>query len=147
MEMTSETVIASKPTTIDGITFRSRLEGRFYEWMLSLGIKPEYEPDHFASKQQYIPDFWVPELNLYVEVKPRSKFHELNIFWEDVMQSEYKWICVDQKNRCEWEILRSNMNFAADIGFDFPVRFDIARMDGDLFFTRIYPEYVDLMPS
>lgn len=64
-------------TTYNGIRFRSRLEARWAIFMDALSIKWEYEPEGFTDGNlSYLPDFWLPELKCYFEVKPNSPSDE-----------------------------------------------------------------------
>lgn len=69
-------------TTYQGVRFRSRLEARWAVFFDAMGIKWEYEPQgfEFASRLDrhsyekretfhYLPDFKLPHLGLWVEVK------------------------------------------------------------------------------
>ncbi|MEN2464926.1 hypothetical protein [Ornithinibacillus sp. JPR2-1] len=92
-------------TIYKGYRFRSRLEARWAVFFDSLGIKWEYEPegfellltekdsDLFESQEDwqdlrkkwmgktlyYLPDFWLPDLNLWVEVKGNDITEEEDI--------------------------------------------------------------------
>lgn len=59
-------------TRYKGYAFRSRLEARWAIFFDHLGIKWEYEPEGFelGNGMRYLPDFWLPDFNLWVEVKP-----------------------------------------------------------------------------
>ncbi len=63
--------IAAIETHYAGCRFRSRLEARWTVWFEHLGIAWEYEPQGFKlpSGALYLPDFRLPELDLWVEVK------------------------------------------------------------------------------
>jgi len=55
-----------------GVYMRSSYEQRFAAVLDSLGLEWEYEPKHFAvlnHTKTYLPDFFIPKLELYVEVK------------------------------------------------------------------------------
>ena len=53
-----------------GIKFRSGWEVQFYKHCLGLGYHPKYEKESFKTPWgYYVPDFWVPELKTYFEVK------------------------------------------------------------------------------
>lgn len=69
-------------TKYNGYTFRSRLEARWAVLFDSLKIRYNYEPEGFElnNGEWYLPDFYLPEINCYVEVKP----------WLDEKLSEYK---------------------------------------------------------
>lgn len=53
-----------------GYRFRSRLEARWAVFFDALGIKWEYEKEGYdLDGLWYLPDFWLPELGYWVEVK------------------------------------------------------------------------------
>lgn len=58
-------------TVYKGYRFRSRLEARWAVFMDTLGVKWEYEKEGFdlGALGRYLPDFWLPELNCFLEVK------------------------------------------------------------------------------
>lgn len=56
-------------TRYAGCHFRSRLEARWAKFFDLMGIAWDYEPEVFDGPTRYLPDFWLPELNLWVEVK------------------------------------------------------------------------------
>lgn len=59
-------------TLYAGCRFRSRLEARWAVFFDSLNIKWEYEPQGYTvgkDKQPYLPDFRLPELDAFVDVK------------------------------------------------------------------------------
>ena len=66
-------------TWYKGIKFRSRLEARWAVFFDACGIKYEYEPGGFERKwgedevYKYLPDFYLPEYDIYVEVKPTDE--------------------------------------------------------------------------
>ena len=59
-------------TVYNGYRFRSRLEARWAVFFDAMGIGYQYEPEGFilSNKQPYLPDFYLPTLGIYVEVKP-----------------------------------------------------------------------------
>jgi hypothetical protein len=71
------------PTRYAGCHFRSRLEARWAVFFDALGIRWEYEPQGFeldwrlrlengdAGPIHYLPDFYLPDSNTYVEIKGR----------------------------------------------------------------------------
>jgi len=63
-------------THYNGYRFRSRLEARWAVFFDSYGIEYEYELEGFEleNKLRYLPDFYLPTLNVYVEVKPNRRF-------------------------------------------------------------------------
>jgi len=69
-------VITAKETIYAGHHFRSRLEARWAVYFDALGIEWIYEPQTFTNfdfegtaGQSYLPDFYLPECDLFVEVK------------------------------------------------------------------------------
>lgn len=61
-------------TVYKGYRFRSRLEARWAVVFDTLGVKWEYEKEGFNLDPEgagfyYLPDFWLPEFELWVEVK------------------------------------------------------------------------------
>lgn len=62
--------IPPKPTRYGGIMYRSRVEARWSVYFDFLGIRHEYEFEGFNLRTGgYVPDFWLPDLHLFVEVK------------------------------------------------------------------------------
>lgn len=70
-------------TKYNGYRFRSRLEARWAVFFDSWEVKYEYEPEGFdlsevegakdflgPSNTWYLPDFYLPDYNYYVEIKP-----------------------------------------------------------------------------
>lgn len=64
-------MIKAIETVYNGYRFRSRLEARWAVFFDALGIKYEYEPEGFdlGKLGYYLPDFWLSELEWWVEVK------------------------------------------------------------------------------
>jgi hypothetical protein len=55
-----------------GMTFRSNWEIELAELLTDMGIDFLYEPERFyfrAEKESYLPDFYLPEFNCWIEVK------------------------------------------------------------------------------
>lgn len=76
-------------TNYAGYHFRSRLEARWAVFFDHAGIEFEYEPEGFllpwrfqegwnkrTTKFRYLPDFWLPALGMWAEVKGRWSAHE-----------------------------------------------------------------------
>ena len=61
-------------TMYKGYKFRSRLEARFAVMFESLGLKWQYEPEGYdlGNAGWYLPDFYLPSLDVWVEVKAKS---------------------------------------------------------------------------
>ncbi|MHB8987997.1 MAG: PDDEXK family nuclease [Desulfobulbia bacterium] len=67
--------IKPKKTNYGGTLYRSRIEARWAVFFDSLGIEHEYEPfceevgSDFTSLY-YLPDFYLPSQNIFIEIKP-----------------------------------------------------------------------------
>jgi hypothetical protein len=66
------------PTRYGGIRFRSRLEARWACFFDALKQPYEYEPSTYEVEPDllYLPDFWLPVPQAWIEIKPAS-------FWPD----------------------------------------------------------------
>ena len=64
-------IIKPIETIYHGYRFRSRLEARWAVFFDSLGVKYEYEPEGFrlSDGSAYLPDFYLPRFELFVEIK------------------------------------------------------------------------------
>jgi len=58
-------------TKYKGVYFRSRLEARWAVFFDTLGIPWEYEKEgyEFTDGNRYLPDFWLPDQKIWVEIK------------------------------------------------------------------------------
>lgn len=76
-------------TYYNGYRFRSRLEARWAVFWDALSVKYEYETEGFENYlgEKYLPDFYLNDLNIYVEVKPRDafsiEFDDHNVIFEE----------------------------------------------------------------
>lgn len=63
--------ITAIPTSYKGCTFRSRLEARWAVFFDFLRIKWDYEPEGYVLEDgtPYLPDFHIPHLDVWIEVK------------------------------------------------------------------------------
>lgn len=66
------------PTAYGGATFRSRLEARWVVFFDALGVEWRYEPRSFTfpTGLMYLPDFYLPGLHCWVEIKPTAPTRE-----------------------------------------------------------------------
>ena len=60
------------PTIYQGYAFRSRLEARWAVFFDALAFRWEYEPEGYVLPDgtRYLPDFWLPQVSMFAEVKP-----------------------------------------------------------------------------
>lgn len=58
-------------TEYNGYRFRSRLEARWAVFFDTLGIEYRYEPEGFEFEDgtRYLPDFWLPDAGIWIEIK------------------------------------------------------------------------------
>jgi len=58
-------------TQFDGYSFRSRIEARWAVFMKTLGVRYEYEKEGYdlGDLGWYLPDFWLPDHNVWLEIK------------------------------------------------------------------------------
>lgn len=65
-------MIKAIETVFDGYRFRSRLEARWAVFFKNAGIPYNYELEGFdlGGGVKYLPDFYLPNFDLHVEVKP-----------------------------------------------------------------------------
>jgi hypothetical protein len=92
--MRNQNRVGAIETVFDGYRFRSRLEARWAVFFKTAGIRYIYEPECFRlpSGKLYLPDFYLPEVNMrttkdeggiYVEVKPsKPNPDETNYLYE-----------------------------------------------------------------
>jgi len=65
--------IKAIPTEYAGVTFRSRTEARWAVFFDGIGLRWEYEPEGYQlDAGWYLPDFWLPEMGVFAEVKPET---------------------------------------------------------------------------
>jgi hypothetical protein len=64
--------ITAIETRYKGYRFRSRLEARWAVLFDSLGVEWEYEKEGYDLGEAgwYLPDFWLPQFQAHVEIKP-----------------------------------------------------------------------------
>ena len=81
-------------TEYNGYLFRSRLEARYAIFFDTLGIKWDYEPEGYeiATGVWYLPDFFIPSLDCFIEIKgPEPTRKELD---NARLLSEYKPVVI-----------------------------------------------------
>jgi hypothetical protein len=71
-ETTIQTQIKAIETRWRGRLYRSRLEARWAVFMDTIGLKFVYEPEGYdlPDGTRYLPDFYLPEVRWFAEVKP-----------------------------------------------------------------------------
>jgi hypothetical protein len=71
-------MIKAIETPYKGYRFRSRLEARWAVFFDALGIRWEYEKEGYdlGDAGWYLPDFWLPQQNVWIEIKGATPTHE-----------------------------------------------------------------------
>ncbi|MFE0379101.1 hypothetical protein ACFW1M_26745 [Streptomyces inhibens] len=115
-ESPEEGRIEAVPTEYGGTTFRSRLEADWAQTLNGARIKWRYEPETITlpSRAVYIPDFWLPEIGVWLEVKgpnvPRiEKAAEL---------ARARTCCCERECTCRWPggelVIAGRQSFPSD---------------------------------
>lgn len=98
--LAGDMTIEALPTWYADTTFRSALEAGWAATLDSLSIRWQYEPETIAlpSGANYLPDFWLPEIGTWLEVKgtgvPRIE--------KAVELGESRACRCDKKCTCDW---------------------------------------------
>lgn len=90
-------------TVYNGYRFRSRLEARWAVFFDALGIRYEYEAEGFdIGGEWYLPDFYLPEYKLYVEIKPfgTNRYETKCAKFRDVLDRAILLCCGDPMDTC-----------------------------------------------
>lgn len=115
--------VIARPTVYNGTRFRSELEAGWARTLDHYGIGWEYERHacKMPSGTCYLPDFWLPAIRTFIEVKgnhaerrhkPEELAKEVN---EDVIVL-FGWPPVRKRNSpCLWE---PYLNWADPLGYD-----------------------------
>jgi hypothetical protein len=73
-------MIKAIPVKYKGVWFKSKLEARWAIFFDSLHVEWNYELESFELPTKwYVPDFWLPELRIWFEVKPAPMSQEEKI--------------------------------------------------------------------
>jgi hypothetical protein len=81
-------------TKYKGYRFRSRLEARWAVFFDALDIQWEYEKEGYElNVGWYLPDFWLPQVNMWAEVKPET-FSELELLKIEDLARETEKPCL-----------------------------------------------------
>src|SRR3989344_4107904 len=130
----------SCPTTLFGIRFRSKLEARFANALTCLNIRFVYERVmvRLESKSFYKPDFFIPNQQLYIELKPERPHVEEMLRCEQLSECGVLVTCVwGDLDTCELRSESKNkMGYAHKKGFMGMAWFDGQRLAGDVMFVR-----------
>lgn len=111
-------VATAIPTFHSGHYFRSRLEARYAVLFESLGIDYDYELQgfKFLDGTCYLPDFWLPKVRMWAEVKPLE-------------------LTADERMKCQWlaeGTLRPCLHLVGTPGFKFYIASHFEDLDGEV---------------
>jgi len=107
-------------TFYKGNYYRSRLEAKWAVYFDFLGVEYQYEPEGYAlsNGQKYLPDFYLPVVGIYVEVKPSNYKNEDETKHKCFVLDGRKTllIAVGHPSRDEYEVysLKSDVVFKYD---------------------------------
>jgi hypothetical protein len=81
---------------VQEIEFKSRDEALFMKWCVLSGMEWEYEPRTIdGHNERWTPDFYLPQLNVYAEIKPVLFSYETRrvkrVVWAAVAKGERFW--------------------------------------------------------
>jgi len=94
--MTDLVEIKALPSFYRGVKFRSRLEARWAALFDHYEIVWGYEPEGFETPSgRYLPDFYLPELESYVEVKPEPFAFDYRAIKSVVDQTKRQFLILD----------------------------------------------------
>lgn len=82
-------MIKAIPTIYNGQKYRSKLEAEYAKGMDEAGVKFIYEPEGFVFSDgtKYLPDFYLPDFGVFIEVKGIMTDYDqkkINLFREEI---------------------------------------------------------------
>lgn len=85
-------------TSFKGYRFRSRLEARYAVFLDALGVRYEYEKEGFELEDagRYLPDFWLPDLHVWLEVKGQEPK------WDEIRKAQELYYAAERTG--EWAV-------------------------------------------
>jgi len=90
------TKIPAIESVYSGVRFRSRLEARWAALFDYYSILWVYEPDVFKTPSgRYLPDFLLPEIGAYVEVKPGALMFDFRAVRSVSQQTRKEFLILD----------------------------------------------------
>ncbi|RPH48378.1 MAG: hypothetical protein EHM85_00310 [Desulfobacteraceae bacterium] len=80
-----------------GYRFRSRLEARWAVFFEHMGITFQYEPEGYKLPSGwYLPDFWLPQVKMWAEVKPNEfTRHEYSLAFDLSKLTGFSFLMLD----------------------------------------------------
>lgn len=107
--MVNKKIVNATPTTIDSISFKSKLEGKLFKVLVDEGLNPRYEPYKF---------------HIWKGFKPSVPFYERNKRTKSISLNDVKII---------------DITYTPDIVFDYGVHRVFVEVKPDNFTNDVYP--------
>lgn len=87
----SNVILKAIETRYRGYRFRSRLEARWAVFLDAISEPWEYEKEGYSLPSgAYLPDFWLPRMSLWLEIKPEQPTnHELTLAEELAVGTDF----------------------------------------------------------
>jgi hypothetical protein len=129
----------SVPTIYKGIKMRSALETKVAFFLDALNIKWKYEPMNFLLKSgiNYKPDFFLPELKIWIEVKGVIEPHQKDIYSDFVKERNQELLVISSIENLyffSWSDPYFDLNEEQHIGCDESVYIGKCSNCGSFFF-------------
>lgn len=87
-------MIKAKPRVVGGYIYRSSLEAKWAIFFERSGIKFKYEYKTFKTDHgYYLPDFYLPDFDVWIEIKPPTKIKELEYLKIQSVADQTNRIC------------------------------------------------------
>lgn len=111
------------PTTYNGIVFRSRTEARWAVFFDGLGVPWIHEPEGYQlSSAWYVPDFWLPDQEVFWEVKGEMPTSEETKKAEELAAATGKEVLIawgqpeESQGRCDYDVNEGAFWFFGELG-------------------------------
>ena len=113
-----------KPHTIQygGYRFRSRLEAKWATFLDYLMVEYDYEPKrfHLNETESYLPDFWLKEQDLFLEIKPNKKLsskdeRKIRLFASQKASESSLIVCVDEPDMWQENLIIVRENGTSNV--------------------------------
>lgn len=100
-------------TSYKGYRFRSRLEARWAVFFDALGIQWEYEKEGYDLGEAgwYLPDFWLPQIGVFAEVKPARLSRQE---WDKCAALPHDCLILDGMPEMRWYAITGTLRFGCE---------------------------------
>ena len=117
-------------TEYKGYKFRSRLEARWAVFFDALDVRWEYEKEgyEFDDGTKYLPDFWLPKFELFIEVKgmdpSENELHKVKLLREQSGHDVALVIGIPPEVKIQWNGVREKYVTFDDAAYYIPMSSD-----------------------